>query len=110
MELRMQYATGRDGTRIAFGTAGSGPWLIRVPSLPFSPSEMEWQQGSGFFDQLAANWSVVQYDPRGVGLSDRDPADLSLEARISDLEAVVDLPGIETFALHPGGWIGHIRR
>ena len=108
MELRMQYATARDGTRIAFGTAGSGPWLVRVPSLPFSHSQLEWQQGSDFFDQLAANWSVVQYDPRGVGLSDRDPADLSLEARISDLEAVVDKLGIETFALHGVGWSGPV--
>jgi class 3 adenylate cyclase len=69
---------------------------------------MEWQQGSDFFDQLAANWSVVQYDPRGVGLSDRDVADLSLEARISDLEAVVDRVGMETFALHGVGWSGPV--
>jgi len=108
MELRMQYATARDGVRIAYGTAGSGPWLVRVPSLPFSHSQLEWQQGSDFFDHLAANWSVVQYDPRGVGLSDRDPPDLSLEARISDLEAVVDKLGIETFALHGVGWSGPV--
>ena len=102
----MQYAKAADGVRIAFGTAGSGPALVRVPSLPFSHSQMEWQQGSDFFDQLAANWSVVQYDPRGVGLSDREVADLSLEARISDLEAVVDRLGLETFALHAIGWSG----
>ncbi len=102
----MQYAKAVDGVRIAFGTAGSGPALVRVPSLPFSHSQMEWQQGSDFFDQLAANWSVVQYDPRGVGLSDREVADLSLEARISDLEAVVDRLGLETFALHAIGWSG----
>src|SRR3546814_1738483 len=51
-----------DGVRIAFGTAGSGPWILRAPSLPFSYAEREWSQGSEFFDQLAANWSVAQYD------------------------------------------------
>jgi class 3 adenylate cyclase/pimeloyl-ACP methyl ester carboxylesterase len=108
MELRMQYATTRDGVRIAFGVAGSGPWLVRVPSLPFTHTQLEWSQGSDFFDQLAANWSVVQFDPRGSGFSDRDVADLSLEARIQDLEAVVERLGIETFALHGIGWSGPV--
>ena len=108
MELRMQYATARDGTRIAFGTAGSGPYLVRVPSLPFSHAQLEWQSGSEFFDQLAANWTVVQYDPRGTGLSDRNVQDLSLQARMQDLEAIVDKLGIETFALHGIGWSGPV--
>ena len=38
--------------------------------------EREWSQGSEFFDQLAANWSVAQYDPRGTGLSTRDVSGL----------------------------------
>jgi class 3 adenylate cyclase len=108
MELRMQYATASDGVRIAYGTAGRGPWLIRVPSVPFAHAQLEWQSGSNFFDQLAANWTVVQFDPRGTGLSDRDVQDLSLEARIRDLEAVVDRVGAETFALHGIGWAGPV--
>ena len=103
----MQYATAPDGVRIAFGTAGKGsPWIIRCPSLPFSHAEMEWRQGSEFFDQLAANWSVAQFDPRGTGLSDRDVIDFSMEARLLDLEAVVDKLGLETFALHGISWGG----
>ena len=102
----MQYATTRDGVRIAYGTAGSGPWLVRVPSPPFINSRLEWSQGSDFFDQLAANWSVVQIDPRGSGLSDRNVADYSLEARTLDLEAVVARLGLEKFALHVLGWSG----
>src|SRR5437867_9401503 len=107
MGLRMQYATAADGVRSACGTAGRGaPWIIRVPRLPFTQSEMEWRQGSEFFDQLAANWSVAQYDPRGTGLSDRNVSDFSMEARLLDLEAVVDKLGLETFALHGLGWGG----
>ena len=106
MELRMQYATARDGARIAFGTAGSGPVIVRAPSLPFTHSQLEWEQGNEFFDQLAANFTVVQFDPRGTGLSDRDSADLSMEARMLDLEAVIDKLGLDKFVLHAIGWSG----
>ena len=106
MELQMQYATTRDGVRIAFGTAGKGPWIVRAPGLPFTHSQLEWEQGSEFFDQLAANWSVVQFDPRGTGLSDRNVENFTLEARMLDLEAVVDRLGLDTFALHSIGWSG----
>lgn len=104
----MQYATTRDGVRIAFGTAGNGPWIVRAPSLPFTHSQLEWTNGSDFFDRLAANWSVAQFDPRGVGLSDRDVADLSLDGRLLDLEAVVEKLGLERFALHAIGWSGPV--
>jgi class 3 adenylate cyclase len=106
MDLRMQYATTSDGVRIAFGTAGSGPWIVRAPSLPFSHCQLEWANGSRFFDRLTDNWSVVQFDTRGVGLSDRNVDDLSLDARIKDLEAVVEKLGLDTFALHAMGWSG----
>ena len=42
---------------------------------------------------------VLRYDERGCGLSDRDVEDLSLEARVGDLEAVIDAGGLEHFAL-----------
>ena len=106
MELRMQYATTRDGVRIAFGTAGTGPWIVLAPGIPFTHCQLEWEQGSDFFDQLAANWSVVQFDPRGTGLSDRNVENFTLEARMLDLEAVVDRLGLDTFALHSIGWSG----
>ena len=104
----MQYATTADGVRIAYGTAGKGSSLVRAPSIPFSHTQMEWAQGSGFFDRLAENWSVVQFDPRGTGLSDRNVDDFSLEARLLDLKAVVDHLGLETFALHAVGWSGPV--
>src|SRR5213593_564333 len=106
MELRMQYATTADGVRIAYGTAGKGPYIVRAASLPFCHAQMEWAQGSDFFDRLTENWTIVQFDPRGTGLSDRNPEDLSLEARIMDLQAVVDRIGLERFVLHAVGWSG----
>jgi class 3 adenylate cyclase len=99
MELRMQYATARDGVRIAFAVAGAGPHLVRTPGLPFSHVQMDWRT-SEFYERLTQLATVVAYDSRGTGLSDRDVEDVSLDARISDLECVVDRLGLETFALH----------
>ena len=99
MELRMQYATASDGTNIAFGVAGSGPHLVRTPALPFGHVQLDWRD-SAFYERLSKMAIVVAYDSRGTGLSDRDARDLSLEARVSDLEAVVDRLGLEQFALH----------
>jgi len=102
----MQFATARDGTRIAFGTAGSGPTLLRVPSLPFSHSQREWENGSEFYEKLAEKWSVVQFDPRGTGLSERNIEDFSLETRLLDIEAVLDKLDVGPVALHGIGWSG----
>lgn len=100
----MQYATAADGVRIAFGTAGSGPVIVRIPSLPFTHSQLDWERDDPFYNQLAANWTIVQIDPRGVGLSDRDVTDLSIDARALDIEAVLDRLGIESAPLHAIGW------
>jgi class 3 adenylate cyclase len=102
----MQYATASDGVRIAFGTAVQGPYIIRAPSPPFSHCQLEWSNGSEFYRELAANWSIARFDPRGTGLSDRQVDDLSLEARMRDLEAVVDKLGLQRFVLHAIGFNG----
>lgn len=43
--------------------------------------------------------TVVRFDERGHGLSDRDVTDHGLEVRVADLEAVVDDAGMERFDL-----------
>lgn len=100
----MQYATTADGVRIAFGTAGSGPILIRIPSLPFSHSQLDWERNDPFYNKLAANWTIAQLDPRGIGLSDRNVEDFSIDKRILDIEAVMDKLGVESAPLHTIGW------
>ena len=43
--------------------------------------------------------TVVRYDERGCGLSDRELGDLSVETWVADLEAVVAAAGLDRFAL-----------
>jgi pimeloyl-ACP methyl ester carboxylesterase/DNA-binding CsgD family transcriptional regulator len=52
-----------------------------------------------FLDDLGEVATVIRYDERGYGLSDWDVTDFRLEARVADLEAVVDHAGLGQFAL-----------
>src|SRR5215211_7793497 len=54
-----------------------------------SPVWRHWLEG------LAEGHTVIRYDERGCGLSDRNVEDVSLEARVADLEAVIDDAGFE---------------
>ena len=98
---RISYARSADGVSLAFTVAGDGPAVIFVPWVPFSNLRMEWQNPllNRVFGQLAQRLSLVHYDGRGTGHSQRDVTDLSLEAMVSDLEAVIDRAGLAEVSL-----------
>ncbi len=98
-EPRIQYAKTEDGVSIAFSSLGDGKPLVQMVS--WSHLQLEWQvpELGRWYERLAEKRMLVRYDDRGTGLSERDVTDLSLEARILDLEAVVDRLGLETLAL-----------
>jgi len=100
MEPRIQYAQTADGVSIAFWTLGEGMPLVHT-SLIFSHIQLEWQypECRRWYERLAEKRKLVRYDGRGIGLSERDVADYSLDARVTDLEAVADRLGLERFAL-----------
>jgi pimeloyl-ACP methyl ester carboxylesterase len=52
-----------------------------------------------WWNGLSRKHTLIRYDERGQGLSDRDVADISFEAWVSDLEAVVDAAGLDRFTL-----------
>src|SRR5215467_7013355 len=101
---RISYARSADGVSLAFTVAGSGPALVFVPWVPFSNFRMEWQSPplNGVFEQMAERLTLVHYDGRGTGHSQRDVTDVSLEALVSDLEAVVDRAGLAEVSLLSG--------
>jgi len=102
MEPRIQYAKTTDGVSIAFYTVGEGtPPLVLMPTIPMSHLEVEWQNPAyrRWYEGLARARQIVRYDGRGMGLSDRDPSDFSIETHILDLEAVVGRLALERFAL-----------
>jgi len=104
MEPRIQYAKTSDSVSIAYAVFGSGPPIV-FPSgvwgdLHLSANSPLSQLLGDVNEGLASlGWRVVRYDGRGSGASDRGIADFSLEARLRDLDAVVDIGGLERFAL-----------
>jgi class 3 adenylate cyclase len=89
MEQQIRFCKTSDGVRIAYAIVGQGPPLVRVLGW-FTHLEFEWQTLRSSSEPLAENHLLVRYDGRGMGLSDRDVQDFSLEAQVRDLEAVVD--------------------
>lgn len=100
MEQDIRYCTAPDGVRIAYSTAGSGPPLV-VSSAWMWHLEFEWSQPSmrKFWENVARGRTLVRYDKRGTGLSDWNPGEQSLEARVGDLELVADALRLGQFDL-----------
>jgi DNA-binding CsgD family transcriptional regulator/pimeloyl-ACP methyl ester carboxylesterase len=97
----VNYARSADGVSLAFTVAGSGPALVVVPWVPFSNIRMEWENPllRAMYEKLERRLTVIQYDGRGTGHSQRDVRDVSLAAMVADLEAVVDRTGQKTISL-----------
>jgi class 3 adenylate cyclase len=100
-EPRIQYAQTKDGASIAFWTLGEGTPLVHLPWSGLGHLQLEWQYPDyrRWYERLAEDRMLVRYDAAGTGLSDRHVIDFSLEARVPDVEAVVDRLGVEKFAL-----------
>ena len=96
----IRFCRASDGTRLAYAIHGSGPPLV-VVSCWLSHLQHDWQSPvwRHFLDELGEIATVIRYDERGFGMSDWDVDDFSIEARVSDLEAVLDSTGFERFAL-----------
>jgi pimeloyl-ACP methyl ester carboxylesterase/DNA-binding CsgD family transcriptional regulator len=102
MALRQQvrFCTAPDGTRIALASAGSGPPLLRASHwLSHVEHDVESPVWAPWVAALAKDHTYHRYDQRGCGLSDRSFAGLSLDAWVSDLEAVVEHLGLARFPL-----------
>jgi pimeloyl-ACP methyl ester carboxylesterase/DNA-binding CsgD family transcriptional regulator len=97
---KLRFCTTSDGVRIAYATTGSGLPLVKAANW-LSHLEYEWQSPiwRHWVESLSRGRAYVRYDSRGCGLSDREPRDMSAEAWLRDLEAVVDATGFERFAL-----------
>jgi pimeloyl-ACP methyl ester carboxylesterase/DNA-binding CsgD family transcriptional regulator len=85
---------------LAFAKAGNGPPLVRTANW-FTHLELDWDSAiwRHWFEVLAEGRTLIRYDPRGSGLSDRNVDDFSLDAWIRDLETVVNAAGLRRFPL-----------
>ncbi len=100
LQQSIRFCTAADGVRIAYATTGNGPPLVRaahfLTHLDFDLESPVWRP---WLDELSASHTLLRYDGRGCGLSDRTVDTLSLDTWVADLEAVVDAAGLERFPL-----------
>lgn len=89
-----------DGVRLAYAMTGSGPPLVKASNW-LTHLEFEWESPiwRHWWTELSRHHTVVRYDERGNGMSQRDVADVSFETWVRDLETVVDAAGLDRFDL-----------
>jgi len=100
LHQEIRFARSADGVRLAYATVGSGPPLVKAANwlnhLEFDWESPVWRR---LFRELAARRTFIRYDERACGLSEQNPADISLDAWVLDLECIVDACGLERFPL-----------
>jgi len=96
----VRFCRSADGVRIAYARHGNGPPLV-IATCWLSHLQYDWESPvwRHFLDDLGKIATVIRYDERGHGLSDRDVHEHGLDLRIADIEAVVDDAGLDRFAL-----------
>jgi pimeloyl-ACP methyl ester carboxylesterase len=94
MQPETQYARSGD-VHIAYQVVGDGPRdLVLVPGF-VSHVEMWWDEPhcARFLQRLASFSRLILFDKRGTGLSDRVAEQPTLEQRMDDVRAVMDVIG-----------------
>lgn len=100
VKQQVRFCTTGDGVRIAYATHGDGPPLVRAATW-MTHLQHDWESPlwRHWLESLANGRTLLRYDERGCGLSDRDVPEVSLEASVADLETVVDSAKLQRFAL-----------
>ena len=101
MRHETRFCTSPDGVGLAYAIDGEGPPLVKASNwmthLDYERQSPVWRH---WVTEFSRRHTLVRYDERGCGLSDRDFAGVpSLDAYVGDLAAVVDAAGLEQFAL-----------
>jgi pimeloyl-ACP methyl ester carboxylesterase len=91
VSLPISFAATRDGVTIAYTSLGSGPVMVHVRGW-VSHLQHFWadEQYRHFVEELARDHTVVRYDTRGNGLSERVKDIVGLDPLIEDLDTIVN--------------------
>lgn len=100
MQQEIKFCRSADGVRLAYALAGTGPPLVKAANW-LSHIEYEWNSPvwRHWYRTLAENFTLIRYDQRGCGLSDRDVRKITFDTWVRDLEAVVNAAGFDRFPL-----------
>ena len=96
----IRYSCASDGVRLAFAKVGNGPRLLKAANY-LNHLEYDWESPvtRHLLHGLAGHFTLLRYDARGNGLSDREVPSVTFEDWVTDLEAVADAAGWDRFPL-----------
>jgi pimeloyl-ACP methyl ester carboxylesterase len=88
--------TSADGTKIAYEVTGSGPALVMIHGG--GQTRRSWNQ-LGYVDRLSKRFTVITFDIRGVGESDKPlvPEAYALDRLLADVAAVATAAKAQRF-------------
>jgi pimeloyl-ACP methyl ester carboxylesterase/DNA-binding winged helix-turn-helix (wHTH) protein len=96
----IRFCQSADGVQVAYATSGDGPALVKaahwMSHLDYDWESLVWRH---WLQALSRGHRLVRFDERGCGLSDWHVAQVSIDTKVADLEAVVDSCGLDRFAL-----------
>jgi pimeloyl-ACP methyl ester carboxylesterase len=98
----IRFCQTADGVTIAYSTMGQGLPLVIPPQI-VTHLEADLIEGplAEVYEALSQHLTVIRFDKRGTGLSERDASDYSSdETFVLDIEAVVDALRLPKFAMY----------
>lgn len=93
----VRYCTAPDGVKVAYAVEGAGPPLLYIGLFTYTVDFPRDPSILGLRFGLAKERSIVGFDRRGIGLSQREIPRLSMESAVWDVEAVADAAGLDRF-------------
>ena len=104
---QIRFCSAPDGAKLAYATSGEGPPLV-MSATWLTHLEHQWRSLAWrpWLEEFSSRYSVLRYDSRGCGLSDRSLGEIGFDTWVSDLEAVVDAAGFKRFAMVGTCWGG----
>lgn len=118
----IRFTRTEDEVDIAFWEIGEGKPVVILNNFGLSHAELEWTVPSisSFYTELAKQYRVIRFDPRGVGLSSDPPGGwdpqtesgaqvgMSTQGMGADIEAVANALELDSFALLAGSVQGPV--
>jgi len=100
MNQKIRFCSGADGARIAYALSGHGAPLAMSATwlnhLEYQWRSLAWRP---WLEHFTREYTLLRYDLRGTGLSDRSFANASADTWVRDFAAVVDAAGLKRFPL-----------
>jgi pimeloyl-ACP methyl ester carboxylesterase len=100
MNQEIRFCTSADGVKLAYAVSGEGSPLV-MSATWLTHLEHQWRSLAWrpWLEAFSREHTVVRYDSRGCGLSDREVGDVSFETWVRDFECVAEAVGFERFSL-----------